>query len=162
MNSPTPEQVKKPYYGYIQNPLINSLELSVRASNVLRNSGLVQTIEDFMALTKPQVMALKGAGIRTWREIRELQKNLRDGHPEVNAMLTAQETPKDTSALRDFFAMHAPVTWDDVYLQMGWSNRARSSPLDDSERRALWAVMALLRYEYADAMLIERKDSDDD
>lgn len=67
--------------------VIRELELSVRASNVLRNSGLVETIEDFMTLTKEQVMALPNAGVRTWVEIKTLQKNLREGHPEVNAAL---------------------------------------------------------------------------
>ena len=74
-----------PYYGYVENPILDNLELSVRADRVLREYGRIKTLDDFMALNKAQVMALKGAGMRTWGEIKTLQKNLRDGHPEVNA-----------------------------------------------------------------------------
>ena len=77
----------QPYYGYVENPVLDSLELSVRADRVLRDYGRIKTLDDFMALNKAQVMALKGAGMRTWGEIKTLQKNLREGHPEVNRML---------------------------------------------------------------------------
>ena len=77
-----------PYYGYVENAVLDNLELSVRADRVLRMYGRIKTLDDFMALTKKQVMALKGAGARTWREIADIQQNLRDGHPEVNAILT--------------------------------------------------------------------------
>ena len=100
MNNPTTEQIKKPYYGYIKNPLISSLELSVRASNVLRNSGLVQTIEDFMALTEETVMALPNAGRRTWREIKDLQESIgRDPWPEPREDLTALRDQAALAAL---------------------------------------------------------------
>ena len=64
------------YYSYVENPVLDGLELSVRADRVLRMYGRIKTLDDFMALTKEQVMALKGAGARTWREIEEIQKNL--------------------------------------------------------------------------------------
>lgn len=149
-----------PHYGYVENHILDSLELSVRADRVLRMYGRIKTLDDFMALTKEQVMALKGAGMRTWGEIKTLQKNLRDGHPEVNRMLAEQSTSTEFMDLRDAFAMGAPVTWEDVHLQMGWSGQPRSQVLTDSERNAMWAVMALLRYEYADAMMLARKDND--
>jgi hypothetical protein len=69
--------VDKPYYGYIPNPFIDSLELSVRASNVLRNWGRVNTLKDFTALDKATVMALPGAGVRTWTEVQMVQAALR-------------------------------------------------------------------------------------
>lgn len=79
--------------------IVRNLELSVRASNVLRNSGLVQTLDDFMALTESTVMALPNAGRRTWREIKEVQGNIgRD------PML---EPTEDLSALRDQAALAA-------------------------------------------------------
>ena len=101
----------QPYYGYAENPILDSLELSVRADRVLRAYGRIKTLDDFMSLTKADVMALKGAGMRTWGEIKTLQKNLREGHPEVNRML-AQDAP-DLTALRDKTALVAlSIAWD--------------------------------------------------
>ena len=54
-------------------------------------------------------------------------------------------------SLRDWFASHAPVTWKDALTVCGWSREYMIRR--DSERVTLFAVMALLRYEYADAML---------
>jgi hypothetical protein len=93
------------YYGYLENLILDNLELSVRADRVLRAYGRINTLDDFMSLTKADVMALKGAGMRTWGEIKTLQKNLRDGQPEVNQML-AQDAP-DLTALRDQAALAA-------------------------------------------------------
>ena len=62
------------YYGYVKNEFLDSIELSVRADRVLRTWGKVNALDDFMALKKSDVMALKGAGARTWREIREIQE----------------------------------------------------------------------------------------
>ena len=99
----------QPYYGYVENPVLDSLELSVRADRVLRDYGRIKTLDDFMALNKVQIMALKGAGMRTWGEIKTLQKNLRDGHPEVNRVLAqaAPEKPTDALTLRDQAALAA-------------------------------------------------------
>ena len=58
-------------------------------------------------------------------------------------------------SLRDALAMNAPVTWADVHDAGGWVNGVALSNRD--ERAAVFAVMAVLRYEYADAMLEERK-----
>lgn len=95
----------QPYYGYVENPVLDNLELSVRADRVLRDYGRIKTLDDFMALNKVQIMALKGAGMRTWGEIKTLQKNLREGHPEVNHA-PAQDAP-DLTALRDQAALAA-------------------------------------------------------
>lgn len=54
---------------------IKDLELSVRASNVLTSEG-VSTREQFMALDRVSVMAMKGAGSRVWKEIAEVQASL--------------------------------------------------------------------------------------
>lgn len=95
----------KPYYGYIANPFIDSLELSVRASNTLRNWGRVNTLEDFMALDKATVMRLPNAGVRTWEEINRMQDYLRAG----SAALFQTETPRPVLArdmtLRDAAAL---------------------------------------------------------
>ena len=57
--------------------IIDELELSVRASNVLRRMGGIETLEDFMALTRKQVTDQPHAGIRTWREVADVQAALR-------------------------------------------------------------------------------------
>lgn len=58
-------------------------------------------------------------------------------------------------SLRDALAMNAPVTWADALAMCGWPENF--APHQDADRRTLWSVMAMLRYEYADAMLEARK-----
>lgn len=53
--------------------ILDQLELSVRTGNVLRRTGTVNTLQDFMALSRKQVLALPHAGVRTWKEIAEIQ-----------------------------------------------------------------------------------------
>ncbi|TGT64043.1 MULTISPECIES: DNA-directed RNA polymerase subunit alpha C-terminal domain-containing protein [unclassified Mesorhizobium] len=55
---------------------VDDLELSVRTGNVLRRYGIT-TIDRFLQLTKPEVMFFRHAGAKTWREIQEVQINLR-------------------------------------------------------------------------------------
>ena len=131
--------------------ILNRIELSVRAGNVLRNMGTVNTLEDFMALDRATVMAQKHAGVRTWKEIQEVQQSLgrQPAVDFVDAVLS------DTRDLRDELAMRAPVTWADVHDAGGWAHGVDLA--DANERAAVFAVMAVLRYEYADAMLEERK-----
>jgi hypothetical protein len=52
---------------------VDDLELSVRAGNVLRAAG-IETIEQFMSLNRRAVMAMPKAGVRTWREIEDVQR----------------------------------------------------------------------------------------
>lgn len=54
--------------------------------------------------------------------------------------------------LRDYFAAHAPVSFE-MACQC-WGDH--SPQTDDRARASFAAVWALLRYEYADAMLAER------
>ena len=42
----------QPYYGYVENPILDNLELSVRADRVLRAYGRIKTLDDFMAQTR--------------------------------------------------------------------------------------------------------------
>ena len=53
--------------------------------------------------------------------------------------------------LRDWFAGSAPITIDDAMYVCGDISLAL-----DSERAVLLATLALMRYEYADAMLAKR------
>jgi hypothetical protein len=62
--------------------------------------------------------------------------------------------------LRDWFAGQAPVPLGDAARVCGWPPEFNLTT--DSERATLWAVMAMLRYEYADAMLVERSIKGDD
>ena len=78
--------------------IIDDLELSVRASNVLRRRGRVETLDDFMALTKSDILAQPNAGTRTWREIEQVQKWL-GRQPDA--------APSPNTALRDAAALAA-------------------------------------------------------
>jgi hypothetical protein len=81
--------------------IIHDLELSVRTTNVLNAMGTVQTYDDFMALTKEQVLSLKGLGTKAWHEIREVQQNIgRDPWQEP-------APTEDLTALRDQAALAA-------------------------------------------------------
>lgn len=50
---------------------------------------------------------------------------------------------------REYFAAHAPITFMEAYAQCQFHRRA----LNDAERGALWAFMAMMRLEYADALI---------
>ena len=56
-------------------------------------------------------------------------------------------------SLRDYYAAHAPISMDDAAIACGWSDLNHAVPTQDSVRTTIWAVMTLMRYEYADAML---------
>jgi hypothetical protein len=84
-------------YGLPKNPFIESLELSVRASNVLRAWGRVNTLDEFMALDRATIMALPNAGVRTWKEIERMQKHLRGDPPAP--LLARDMTLRDAAAL---------------------------------------------------------------
>lgn len=58
-------------------------------------------------------------------------------------------------SLRDYFAAHAPITLADAVEQCGWSCIEKRY-FSDAERDTLFRIMALMRAEYADAMLAER------
>lgn len=66
---------------------------------------------------------------------------------------------EDGMTLRDWFAGKAPVTLFDAAIACGWSGLEAANMGQDSYRATLWAVMTLMRYEYADAMLAERSVS---
>lgn len=55
---------------------IDDLGMSTRARRVLRQLG-VQTLEEFLSLTKNRVAAVRGSGERTTSEILALQETLR-------------------------------------------------------------------------------------
>jgi hypothetical protein len=63
-------------YNQQHNPFLDSIELSVRADRLLRAWGRVQSMDDFLNLKRSDFMALKGAGVKTWNEISDLQRHL--------------------------------------------------------------------------------------
>lgn len=63
-------------------------------------------------------------------------------------------------SLRDWFAGQAPVTMGDAARVCGWPPEFNLT--QDSDRAAFWAVMAMLRFEYADAMIVARRIKGDD
>lgn len=159
----------QPYYGYAETSVLDNLELSVRADRVLRDYGRIKTLDDFMALNKVQVMALKGAGMRTWGEIKTLQKNLRDGHPEVNVMLdgdtvsgTVEGVYKDPSIYEMLFSVKPDISLRD---------QAALAALQGSLARVFWpacqddewrADIARQAYRIADAFIAAREGKTDD
>jgi hypothetical protein len=59
-------------------------------------------------------------------------------------------------SLRDYFAAQAPI--DAKMVLAVWGDESLAGPpSDDRARASFMAVWALLRYEYADAMLEHRK-----
>ena len=128
--------------------IIHDLELTVRTTNVLNAMGTVQTYDDFMALTKEQVMAQRNAGIRTWREVKEVQQNLCP--PEVNG--TLEQTATEITALRDQAALAALP----AIIQVCAGDKPREIGTETFEQmfaRKAWAV--------ADAFIAAREGNSD-
>jgi hypothetical protein len=50
--------------------------LCIRTMNVLETNG-INSLDGFLELDKPTVMSMRHAGMRTWREISEVQKEVR-------------------------------------------------------------------------------------
>ncbi len=86
--------------------IIHDLELSVRTTNVLNAMGTVQTYDDFMALTQAEVRAQRGAGTKTWREIKEVQQNI--GRDPWQEDLTALRDQAALAALQGLLANEYP------------------------------------------------------
>lgn len=118
--------------------IIDQLELSVRTTNVLKLMGDVHTMEDFMGLTMGRVCSIRGAGRRTWNEIREIQSHLRN---RVHQTEEGFETE-----LRDEIAMHILPTLMEICKG--------ETPMEGETGAQMVARTA---YNIADAMLAARK-----
>lgn len=73
--------------------------------------------------------------------------------PEVPGDFNAYEG-RAGMALRDWLAGQAPVAWAEARALCGWSEDEDFT--SDSTRAVLFTIMAMLRYQYADAMLAAR------
>lgn len=60
--------------------------------------------------------------------------------------------------LRDYFASRSPITLNDAIIICGWENEGVSALCQDDQRKIAFAVLALMNYEYADAMLEQAKE----
>lgn len=80
---------------------IDSLELSVRASNVLRNMpDPIDSAEKFLALERDRVLRQPNCGKRTWAEI----KQMRDFPRGENIDTETTPQPKHPTVLPDVMA----------------------------------------------------------
>lgn len=77
-------------------------------------------------------------------------------NPPAFPMGNPEQGGYDGMTLRDYFAGQAPVTLLDAAIACGWHGLEAAEMHRDEYRATLWAVMALMRYEYADAMLSSR------
>lgn len=77
-----------------------------------------------------------------------------DGGPAF-PVIGAPGAPEDYPgmSLRDYFAAHASFTYENAAQVAGYGNRL---PENAMERDVVISVLALMNYEYADAMLKER------
>ena len=81
-------------------------------------------------------------------------QNPQDGGAAPAFPVTAGNNVFATGAnLRDWFAAQAPITFEVVMLTYGGEPHITQ----DVDRAAFFAVWAMLRYEYADAMLAARE-----
>lgn len=60
---------------------LDKLGLSCRSYNCLRRAD-VETLDDFMELTKEKLMTIRNLGVRSLREIQEKQDDIRRGNME--------------------------------------------------------------------------------
>lgn len=65
--------------------------------------------------------------------------------------------PDPGLTMRDWFATHAPITFEDASKAYGSHPRLSN----DAERASFFAVWAVLRFEYADEMMFRRSVVDD-
>lgn len=132
--------------------IIDDLELSVRASNVLRRRGRVETLDDFMILTKDDIMAQPNAGARTWREIEQMHKFLRARNEAPPPLSAANMTLRDAAALA---ALPAIIS-------------ATSQGLHQPGQRGVLSIksvedrIAADAYRIADAFIAARETKEDD
>lgn len=78
-----------------------------------------------------------------------LEALMKDHHPLITV-----DTPNQIT--RDMLALGAPVTIPDAAIACGYPSLTEALE-NDATRAVVFAVMALMRYEYADAMLKARE-----
>lgn len=87
---------------------------------------------------------------RAWAVFENAKKPL----PETDYVALIESLQTGLS-VRDYFASKAPVTVQDAIDVSGYKDR--DCLKHDADRNVVFAVLTMMRYEYADAMLSERK-----
>lgn len=148
--------------------LIDDLELSVRAGNVLRALNPDMTMDDFLALTRQEITAQKNAGVRTWREVAEVQAHFRQlarenckarsGGPAYLIPGTDTHDTWPGTSLRDAAALAAlPAIITATSAGSHWPGLRGSLAEQPIEDR-----IAADAYRLADAFIAARETKEDD
>lgn len=120
---------------------INSLELSVRASNVLRRiEPPIDSAEKFLALDRDFILLQPRAGKRTWAEIKQMQDYLRGEN--IDTETTPQ--PKHPTVLPDVVAQRlADLARAHGYgiekLRLVWTTTLGGWPVTIDYDATVWA-----------------------
>jgi hypothetical protein len=64
-------------------PIYEELEFSVRTAGCLKNQG-IDTLQQFLAIEKEDLIQWRNAGVRVWEEIQAIQKHLATDPIEVS------------------------------------------------------------------------------
>ena len=81
------------------------------------------------------------------------ERKINDGGPAFPQSLAAGG-PFGGLTARDYFAAHCPLTVAEAWAM--WTNKPLDQARVGTERAAFWQWFAMMRGEYADAMLAER------
>ncbi len=87
---------------------VDDLEMSVRSGNVLRRAE-IKTASQLLALTKEEVLQMPAAGIRTWREVSEIQEVLRKETGPTTLWARFTTAVQDLNAFMEEFPEHRVV-----------------------------------------------------
>lgn len=111
--------------------IVDELELSIRSSNVLRTMG-VETMDDFMSLTKERFLAQRNAGARSWKEIVDLQRSLGARNVEIERQLAWQKFCSLLGAANDLMVAYPHMR---VCLAQDGCLVAAATSLSDGAKR---------------------------
>lgn len=106
---------------------ISGLELSTRASNVLTLMQ-VDSIEKFMALSRADVVRNRGAGFKTWIEVREAQDAMK------RSVVRESLPGKAVQCMAELNSMMDRLSASGFFMRLDENNRlrlARYATMDD-------------------------------
>lgn len=139
--------------------IIDDLEFSVRAGNVLRKMNPEMTLDDFMALTKKEVIAQKNAGARTWREVAEMQAHFRQVARE-------RRKAKSGGPAYPIPGGYAHEMWPGMSLRDAAALATLQGIVSGHDETGMWCwtpeTAAKMAWEVADAFIAARETKEDD
>lgn len=65
-------------------------------------------------------------------------------------------------SMRDYVAIHAPITLMDAAIACGWDGVADAKTSNDASRAVLYAMLYTMCYEYADAFIARSGGQEDE